>query len=445
MSDPTRSGHDPPHRRGTSTVASEIGSGLDENGVLRRRRVDEATTPQRSSLRRALSDSLALSKRATTISLPPPNGSGSARAGRQAPAKQIRYRARSVIGRPTTGITTTVRSSKATHVSSVGLGTRRNSLRIAIRESLKTAETGHGYHGLLANHLKLTSVEPVVRDPVPIKELKIETRRQFGEEGNNRRHTSQLLNSETKAVLHAVPQRSSLRRAVRESLCATAQTSSLTDTLLDDTNSSRRTAANGIVEVSLPTLDGQNRGGISSLGSSTAANHDILPGIDNNGQAPSVGSRASLISYPPPRTPKIARLSTTLTSRKKLARESTPLTDIPTFPSSLSVPKSASPGSVAGYQLPPHEGKPATNISDNGQLQSGKDVSQQAIPTSKRGWYRVQNIVNETPSGLYLVEWEGRDPRTGAKWPASWVDAKNISASALYEWEKKKENRTDGE
>jgi len=33
--------------------------------------------------------------------------------------------------------------------------------------------------------------------------------------------------------------------------------------------------------------------------------------------------------------------------------------------------------------------------------------------TGRRGWHKVHQIVNDAPSGLYLVEWEGRDPRTG--------------------------------
>lgn len=47
------------------------------------------------------------------------------------------------------------------------------------------------------------------------------------------------------------------------------------------------------------------------------------------------------------------------------------------------------------------------------------------IPTSRKGWYHVSAIVAEArdrSGGLtYLVDWEGRDARTGLPWPSTWV------------------------
>lgn len=420
----TRSSRDSFHRRGTFSAATEIGS--DENGVTQHRPVDQVASPQRSSLRRALRESLALSKRAMHRKAPSPRGtsmalassaaplsrSGLGQAGLQSRMEQRRHRPRSVIGSPTAAIaaTTTIPSSKSLHISSLALRTRRNSLRIATRESLKTVETSHGHLSLPANHPKPISAEPLVRHPAPVKKSKAETPSRMSEEGNRRRQTSLFLNRKGTAVSPAIPQRSSLRRAMRESLCTTTQTGTL-----DGTGSSHGTVLNSIVEVSLPALDGQNSGGISSLSSSAVTNSDIFQGIDSNVRAPSGASHISFIAsttiVPPPFMPEAATLFTAVRPRKRLAPRSTLLKRPPTFPSLLPTPKSASPASVARHQ-PPTESTPATNIPGNRKLQSGKDDSQSI--STRKGWHKVQKIINETPSGLYLVEWEGRDPRTGA-------------------------------
>ncbi|KAI1503300.1 hypothetical protein F5X99DRAFT_407117 [Biscogniauxia marginata] len=63
------------------------------------------------------------------------------------------------------------------------------------------------------------------------------------------------------------------------------------------------------------------------------------------------------------------------------------------------------------------------------------------IPLRRKGWYRVKEVTHEArraSSLVYLVEWEGRDPKTGALWPSSWVAAKDVSASAIREWAAKK-------
>ncbi|KAI1088185.1 hypothetical protein F5B19DRAFT_472311 [Rostrohypoxylon terebratum] len=64
------------------------------------------------------------------------------------------------------------------------------------------------------------------------------------------------------------------------------------------------------------------------------------------------------------------------------------------------------------------------------------------IVTPFKGWYRIRSIVTEmrNRSGglIYLVDWEGTDPRTGISWPSSWVDAKNVSVAAIRAWETQK-------
>ncbi|KAI1454917.1 hypothetical protein F4805DRAFT_460292 [Annulohypoxylon moriforme] len=60
------------------------------------------------------------------------------------------------------------------------------------------------------------------------------------------------------------------------------------------------------------------------------------------------------------------------------------------------------------------------------------------IATPFKGWYRIKTIVTESrnQSGglIYLVDWEGVDPRTGISWPSSWVESKNVSVAAIREW-----------
>ncbi|KAI2621036.1 hypothetical protein GGS21DRAFT_386457 [Xylaria nigripes] len=76
------------------------------------------------------------------------------------------------------------------------------------------------------------------------------------------------------------------------------------------------------------------------------------------------------------------------------------------------------------------------SINGNGKLQISSSDTPSA--STRNGWYEVRGIIYEAPGGLYLVEWKGRDPRTGVMWPASWVKAKNVSASAVLDWEGRK-------
>ncbi|KAI2466963.1 hypothetical protein F4781DRAFT_330264 [Annulohypoxylon bovei var. microspora] len=68
------------------------------------------------------------------------------------------------------------------------------------------------------------------------------------------------------------------------------------------------------------------------------------------------------------------------------------------------------------------------------------------IPTPYKGWYRVRSIVTEMRNRngrlIYLVDWEGTDPRTGISWPSSWVESKNVSVAAIRAWEKLRGSNT---
>jgi hypothetical protein len=52
------------------------------------------------------------------------------------------------------------------------------------------------------------------------------------------------------------------------------------------------------------------------------------------------------------------------------------------------------------------------------------------IKSSRKGWYYIKHIMAEVGKDdrhMYLVEWEGINPTTGAKWPNSWVGFSNSS------------------
>ncbi|KAI1441242.1 hypothetical protein F5Y02DRAFT_311579 [Annulohypoxylon stygium] len=68
--------------------------------------------------------------------------------------------------------------------------------------------------------------------------------------------------------------------------------------------------------------------------------------------------------------------------------------------------------------------------------------SPNGLATPFKGWYRIRSIVTEMHNRngglIYLVDWEGTDPRTGVSWPSSWVAAKNVSVAAIRAWETQK-------
>ncbi|KAI0103784.1 hypothetical protein GGR51DRAFT_523337 [Nemania sp. FL0031] len=154
--------------------------------------------------------------------------------------------------------------------------------------------------------------------------------------------------------------------------------------------------------------------------------------IGSDAVTPSQFNRTSSVSCVPstttspfPPTMTASRPLPNLRSRKRLTRELS-LLRTPKVPLSLpSVPKSpsrfvsvpelgsklVSPLSV--QQQIPTLVSPAASTLGDGKSQTTLD-DPQGIRT-RRGWYQVRGIINEAPGGLYLVEWEGRDPRTGVK------------------------------
>ncbi|KAI6085570.1 hypothetical protein F4821DRAFT_149267 [Hypoxylon rubiginosum] len=66
------------------------------------------------------------------------------------------------------------------------------------------------------------------------------------------------------------------------------------------------------------------------------------------------------------------------------------------------------------------------------------------VPTLRSNWYHIRAIVAEarTIDGRleYLVDWEGRDPRSGMPWPETWVSARDVTKTAIRAWEKRQKN-----
>ncbi|RYP58764.1 hypothetical protein DL769_008822 [Monosporascus sp. CRB-8-3] len=106
--------------------------------------------------------------------------------------------------------------------------------------------------------------------------------------------------------------------------------------------------------------------------------------------------------------------------------------------SSLSSTATASPlGPLATPKAsPPHRKKKRGSVSG-----CVVDGSQGVLSTPRKGWYGIKEIVGEgrdRGNPVYLIEWEGCDPKSGVVWPCSWVDAKDVSAGAIREWESSK-------
>ncbi|OTA76187.1 hypothetical protein M434DRAFT_18524 [Hypoxylon sp. CO27-5] len=139
-------------------------------------------------------------------------------------------------------------------------------------------------------------------------------------------------------------------------------------------------------------------------------------------------------------TTSLASPSLTLTSPSKLTSGTDSAQSIPSTPaatsqtpatppsasSSLSELSNGSDYAPDGSEGGGHGPAAVTNVGTNG-----------ALP-SRKGWYRVRSIIaesrNQKGALIYLVDWEGLDPRTGVAWPSSWVNANNVSAAAIREW-----------
>ncbi|KAI0805364.1 hypothetical protein GGR55DRAFT_292413 [Xylaria sp. FL0064] len=417
------------------------------------RRLDHVAWPQRSSLRSALRESQKLSQDILpTTTSPPPNP---VPPRTQPPSQELQS--------STKGAQTRVRddsgsthSSESPDVPASKVMPQRNSLRRAIRESLNSINTSHD-----------SSSPSTYRPELDLKQSRGLTWGLVEKPGaetldrtvsittTKRENTSLSHSPRGGAASLTTPQRSSLRRAVRESLHTAVQRNTYHDIALDvaspDHGNTQGNITKNSTEKSPPSSDDQSNG-IDSLSELPEATLIHLGAVDLAKTPPQHGCTSS-ISYesasPTPLTPVSSRLLTVLRPRKGSIRESHPVAMSPVSQSSFSsfgssprpVPttklrgKSKSATFVAGPQISSVTliGK---DILGNRNLSRNPDSAQSA--PARKGWHQVREITNEVPGGLYLVEWEGQDPRTGVKWPASWVKAENVSESAICDWNERK-------
>ncbi|KAJ8127005.1 hypothetical protein O1611_g6631 [Lasiodiplodia mahajangana] len=388
--------------------------------------------PQRSSLRRAIRESLGLSKQAMQLTVPSPidprepaassnvslGSPGPPKAKLQASAHQYKYRIKGVSRRveadtTITTTTTTTRSSKIARGSALELKPQRNSLRRAIRDSLE----GMNMH--YEDPVSQTSYPRIIVAQSPMPGL-ASTKKpkaaadQAADKKNAREHARLSSNLKEKAMSHTLPQRSSLRRAVRESLGMVGCEASVS-TVLDEINSDLDTTRKHITEDPPQSPDSDSSAAISSPDSSPVLSSDILI------TPPDTPTDISSDAITPSQfncTPSISSLPN-LRSRKKSAQESSPFitrrvplsaSSVPKSPlCSVSAPESdsklVSPISVFRQQIPTLV-SPATSSPGDGQSQSTLDDSQ-AI-NLRRGWHQVRGIINEAPVACVLGPGQGR-------------------------------------
>ncbi|KAI0541867.1 hypothetical protein GGR58DRAFT_390437 [Xylaria digitata] len=439
-----------PRRKRTSVITSKHLSNKDD--VFYRRHARGVASPQRSSLRRAIRESLesldgmvhrGVLSSVGVIASPVPSTAAPApqnlmQVELRVPAEESKNRTQGVQRRTKTGNTTT-RSSKIHRTLALEIKPQRSSLRRAIRESLNEIDGSRENSVLLPQYPKLDLAQSPVLSQDPTERRSVEKHNQA---------VGARDASKGEAVSFSRPQRSSIRRAIRESLRATEQSNACVDAS-DKRSSDQNIIPERTIEESMPDLGGHNVATLSLSDSSPAASSDtyitteggyIVETLSRHNGASSVSSFTASLS---PFTPII---SSPLQPPEELIPELSMVTESATS-KSLSSPSKPSSYLVSAPKLCSKSNSPTNltiemtlvdqSILDDGKLE-GNPSDSQSISTHKGNWYEVREIINEVPSGLYLVMWEGRDPRTGAKWPASWVKAKNVSASAIRDWERRK-------
>ncbi|KAI1102928.1 hypothetical protein F4804DRAFT_311572 [Jackrogersella minutella] len=218
-------------------------------------------------------------------------------------------------------------------------------------------------------------------------------------------------------------QRSSLRLAVQKSQCdatAVAAPTVIVNTpssSLNSSQSSHSSLASALVSPATPQR--------SSL---RQALKESLQGL-----APPTTPSQTLPSSPPD------SVSTTDSIFSTARSTSSPSTAPPTpSPSTTSAsPFASSPSSIRSKlqryinqrqsQLS-QDSESDHNESKNGRRKEAKATAKadkNGIPTSVKGWYQVRSIITEMRNKkgglMYLVDWEGVNPRTGVAWPSEWV------------------------
>ncbi|RYP14494.1 hypothetical protein DL765_006330 [Monosporascus sp. GIB2] len=153
----------------------------------------------------------------------------------------------------------------------------------------------------------------------------------------------------------------------------------------------------------------------------------------------SVVPHTPLAFTPPGSAPRPSSQHSTSTSASTTGTTGSSTLSAPTsLASSPSSTACASPpGPLATPKAPPLHRK-----KKRGSVSSGVvDESHGILPTPRKGWHSVKEIVGEGRDRgnlVYLIEWEGCDPKSGIMWPCSWVDAGDVSAGAIHEWETRK-------
>ncbi|XDG01022.1 hypothetical protein ABKA04_000637 [Annulohypoxylon sp. FPYF3050] len=257
-------------------------------------------------------------------------------------------------------------------------------------------------------------------------------------------------------------QRSSLRLAIQESLRESAADAQNTTPFNPTTSSSLRSTP--------------------SVTSSTSPSDTNIPPRRRSMRSASCGNlhvnTASATQITPqtirPSTPSLPSSSIPTTPSTTASTPQTPVTPLFTPSSTASAsPPSASSLSTSQFTTPSKSSKNLALHIANSLHDDSDDSSDQAddddsdsdyvektthkqyarvddkdrpspngLATPFKGWYRIRSIVTEMHNRngglIYLVDWEGTDPRTGVSWPSSWVAAKNVSVAAIRAWETQK-------
>ncbi|KAI0544310.1 hypothetical protein F4679DRAFT_42067 [Xylaria curta] len=273
---------------------------------------------------------------------------------------------------------------------SIGSSTRpqRSSLRRAIRDSLAVIDT---YGGSRAKSKSAPG-------PIAVEELGFET----GPGGTCARHSPN-------PKARATSQRSSLRRAIRESR------NSIVQEPVD-------TTSRGTCHCQTESSDGENGSAVSLEGEEPTIFSDTSKPLREEGTPSQMNRTSSVI--PCTREPLTATAYKSVEISPPQLPELSLLAESPTYKPLLPTSKS-----FLNHVLVPNVNDESTWLKstchlaslDGGIRDSERHPSDSQSMPNQKGWHYVREIISEAPGGLFLVEWEERDARTGFKWPASWV------------------------
>ena len=413
----------------TSTTRS------DRRHASHRHQPRQALTSQRSSLRRALRESRELSGGSSPAV--PSDSPDSVSAGIQAPCQGLNSPTQPAPRDSHDGSATT-HSSESCLFPDLKTLPQRNSLRRAIRESLKAMPPDYMQSSPLTHCSELDSAESNVPSPTPIAKTNVETPKQ-NKDARYAHQTTWSSSSTQDSVLFAstTPQRSSLRRALRESLDVRIQNNEHIDTAPEVVDTGQSSVPKDTVEE--PLRSSMRQESYDSLSFSHEP-YPNMPWIHTRDvestkskrftESPPGASNTSPASLttpsPTPDTYVAPELRVALRPRGEMISEQGLLTQItaaipsPAYSESLryhvSDPRPHDrPIPPAAVTTPKSSMVPSMDrsIVGNGKLQM--DSNEYQSSSARKGWHQIREITNEVPSGLYLVEWEGRDPRTGVK------------------------------